>query len=254
MAEWSRYTVNRQAFLEWVQLTLKDLDNKDTEQRWASALNDNLILAPHHGTSLAYISIDSVKDWYHSHAYRLKYFDLLRLLKYWEQHAEFWNTTESDCGVTSTFADPHKMGLLITLMDLADGLSQNFDRHREGIYCQLEAELYSSLTPFEAAILLASNSRILKPSILQIFKKFLHGNLMLLVKMTFTRIKRDLRRLFRSIIHFLFKNMSDESDANDFLFNRYLNKNFIIDQFINHEYKRFNKAFRTPPQYKGIHC
>jgi hypothetical protein len=195
--------------------------------------------------SYGWLSPEALENWYNSNRFRKKYQDLIRLLKWWEKQSNLWHIETRGSVTTGYFTDFQKMDLFHEVMHLADSLSKNFDSRLEGRFYQLEIELYKCLSPQEISILRLSGDNTKNQSFLFLFKKFLRSDLILLLRIMFIRIKRDLRKLFRNIVHFLFKNMSDESDANDFLFKLFLDKKFVISQCKIYEHQRNNSILKA---------
>ena len=206
----------------------------------------------------AWVSPDSIQSWYKSTQFHGKFLDFRRLHKIWSEEIQVWPTelTEEfrNCGLSVGPARPRKLWLLERLMEVSNTLSLNYDAELESYFHSLEAEFNTCLTADDIIILAASGrANIHNPSILYLYQKFLRSDLVLLLKTIFIRINRDLRHIFRCIVNFLFKNMADESDANDFLFNRYLNKNFVIVKFNHDVHKQNNRTSRASSQYKGLY-
>ena len=169
-------------------------------------LNSSLNLLP---------NADTLINWYKTSEYYKRYNDFIRLQKSWGIDINSYNNIE--CHLY--YGNSEKYHLLHQLIKYSENLSQNYNSDDELIFISLVEQFYLNITQVDIIILNASGIKKGRElSLLYIYRKIIYHKLLQLIKSKLQHLKIDLKRFFRNIIQFLFKNMDDEAHANN-LFN-----------------------------------
>jgi hypothetical protein len=248
-----KFKLKIQEISQAINLTTVKINNSEGKSLKALSIHDALNL-PVFLKEYTWITPESLQVWYHSAQFHKKHLDLKRLQRKWEKELESLSINDGHGDMLLNqwrlyVPHPRRLLLLKKLIKLAEHLSQNDDAASEMLFHTLEVEFNCYLSASDFAVLNISGiNKSLNPTLLEIFHKFLKADLVRLIRNIYKGIRRDLRQFFRSIIHFLFKNMSDESDADNFLFNTLSNKRLLTVQIHHYDNQRNNRNFKTNTQ------